>query len=157
MTISHLYETYNDSLHRFAERLARDADWADDLVQETFLQAMANLDLLQQLNPFQVRAWLFKVVKNYFLDQLRRTERRQNLLAQWSEGSIDENAATAFVAQFGILDLVPAHYRDVLEKHYFLGMTSEEIGKELAIPSATVRSRLRLAINWLRAHPNDLI
>ncbi len=124
LTISDLYETYSDSLRRFAEGLARDEDWADDLVQETFIQVMAHLDLLIQLNHFQVRSWLFKVIKNRFLDQLRGAARRQNLLAQLSELSFYDDATTVVVTQFGLLDMVPEHYRDVLEKHYFLGSPS---------------------------------
>jgi DNA-directed RNA polymerase specialized sigma24 family protein len=34
-------------------------------------------------------------------------------------------------------------------------MTSEEIALELQIPAATIRSRIRLAINWLRNHLDE--
>jgi RNA polymerase sigma factor (sigma-70 family) len=50
-----------------------------------------------------------------------------------------------------ILDRVPERFRDVLERRYRLGMNSSEIGMELGIPGATVRSHLHQAIRWLRA------
>ena len=54
-----------------------------------------------------------------------------------------------------VLDDVPRRYRELLRKRYELCMTSTEIGQELGIPPATVRSRLRLAIQWLRSHCLD--
>ena len=58
---------------------------------------------------------------------------------------------------YGIFDLIPDRYRDLIEKRYVLGMNSTEIGHELGVPPATIRSRLRLAINWLREHQSEFI
>jgi DNA-directed RNA polymerase specialized sigma24 family protein len=53
-------------------------------------------------------------------------------------------------------DRIPEHYRSLLEKRYILGMSSPEIAKELHIPDATLRSRLRFAVNWLRTHQDEI-
>jgi RNA polymerase sigma-70 factor (ECF subfamily) len=47
---------------------------------------------------------------------------------------------------------MPQIYREVVQRRYLLEMTSEQIGEELGVPAATVRSRLHLAIIWLRSH-----
>ncbi len=163
ITISELFTTYEPGLRRFTQGLAQDADLADDLVQEAFIQAMHHLDLLRQLNPYQQRSWLFTVVKNRFIDHQRAQARRQNLLASLADNALAEDAPdydfslTPLIAQNSLSRRIPEPYRSLLEKRYLLGMTSQEIGAELRIPDATVRSRLRFAINWVRVHQNELI
>lgn len=149
LNIADLYEEFESGLSRYAGSLARDSDKANDLVSETFLQAMAHLPLLEQLNTYQRKAWLYRVLKNRFIDQ-RRAERRAQTLVErlaW----MNALATPAALGQ-DVFAQVPAQYRELLHMHYVLEMTSEEIGLKLGVPAATVRSRLRLAIKWLRAH-----
>lgn len=161
-SINELFTTYEPGLRRYAQGLAQDADLADDLVQEAFIQAMQRLDLLGRLNVFQRRAWLFKVAKNRFIDHQRSQARRQNLLAYLADDASSDAAMegdfaiSAFIAQNRLTDRIPEHYRGLLEKRYLLGMTSLEIAQDLHIPDATVRSRLRFAINWVRSHQSEL-
>ena len=152
LTIADLFAEFESGLSRYAGGLARDTDKANDLVSETFLQAMTHLPLLQQLNTYQRKSWLYRVLKNRFIDQ-RRAERRAQILVEqlaW----MNALAAPAALGQ-DVLTQAPAQYRQVLHLHYVLEMTSEEIGLKLGIPPATVRSRLRLAIKWLRAHSSN--
>jgi RNA polymerase sigma-70 factor (ECF subfamily) len=149
LTIADLFVEFESGLSRYAGSLARDTDKANDLVSETFLQAMAHLPLLAQLNTYQRKSWLYRVLKNRFIDQ-RRAERRTQTLVErlaW----MNALATPAALGQ-DVLAQAPAQYRQVLHLHYVLEMTSEEIGLKLGVPAATVRSRLRLAIKWLRAH-----
>ncbi len=161
-SINELFTAYEPGLRRYTQGLAQDTDLADDLVQEAFIQAMQHLDLLGRLNAFQQRAWLFKVVKNRFIDHQRAQTRRQNLLAYLVEDASSDAALdadfgmSALIAQHRLSERIPDHYRGLLEKRYLLGMTSQEIAQELHIPDATVRSRLRFAINWVRSHQNEL-
>jgi RNA polymerase sigma-70 factor (ECF subfamily) len=149
LNIADLYEEFERGLSRYAGSLARDSDKANDLVSETFLQAMAHLPLLEQLNTYQRKAWLYRVLKNRFIDQRRAERRAQNLVERLAW--MNELAIPAALGQ-DVFAQVPAQYRELLHLHYVLEMTSEEIGLKLGVPAATVRSRLRLAIKWLRAH-----
>ena len=152
LTIADLYQEYQARLYRYAVSLTRDMDPANDLVQETLIKAMAHLDLLNRLNVFQRRAWLYQVLKNLYLDQRRARLRMDKLVNILAELGLDRDPPSPTPAIAGILHQIPGQYREVLEKRHLLGMTSEEIGKELGIPAATVRSRLRLAIQWMRAN-----
>jgi RNA polymerase sigma-70 factor, ECF subfamily len=149
LTIADLYVEFESGLTRYAGSLARDTDKANDLVSETFLQAMAHLPLLAQLNTYQRKSWLYRVLKNRFIDQRRAERRAQTLVEQLAW--MNSLAAPAGLGH-DMFAQAPAQYRQVLHLHYVLEMTSEEIGLKLGIPAATVRSRLRLAIKWLRAH-----
>jgi RNA polymerase sigma-70 factor (ECF subfamily) len=156
LTIRDLYDQYEAKLHRYAVNLARDRDRADDLVQETLIRAMGNLVLLQQLNLYQRQAWMYRVLKNLFIDQERRRERQEVLFERLAwEAELDHAPAATMLAR-DMIDLAPERYRDVLHRRYILGQISEEIGREYGIPAATVRSRLYLARKWLRTHHPEL-
>jgi RNA polymerase sigma-70 factor (ECF subfamily) len=155
LTVAELFEEYKDRLHRYAMGLTRDSNRANDLLQETFIRAMTHIELLNQLNPYQRRAWLYRVLKNRFIDQQRARQREQALLGQLVELVEVESHSFVDARLYGLFDLVPERYRDLLKKRYVLGMTSQEMGEKLGVPAATVRSRLRLAIKWLRTHQSE--
>ena len=156
LTIQDLYELFEDKLHRYAVNLARDHDRADDLVQETLIRAMGNLVLLQQLKPYQRQAWMYRVLKNLFIDGERRRQRQEALYEHLAwEAELDTAPASTMLAR-EMIDLVPERYRDVLHRRYLLGQTSEEISNAYGIPAPTVRSRLYLARKWLRTHHPEL-
>ena len=157
LTIDELYEEYDNRLHRYAMGLTRDSNRANDLVQETFIRALTHLELLRQLDRYQRRAWLYRVLKNRFIDQYRAIQREQALLERLAEMIEIESSPFIDARLYGLFDRVPDQYRDLLKKRYILDLTSKEIGDELGVPAATVRSRLRLAIKWLRTHQSEVI
>jgi RNA polymerase sigma-70 factor (ECF subfamily) len=61
------------SLRAFARALANDRDRADDLVQETVVKALSNLDRFQA--GTNIRAWLFTILRNSFFSELRKQRR----------------------------------------------------------------------------------
>ena len=150
MTLTDLYEEYEVQLRRYARRLTRDPHRVDDLVQETFIRAMGHLELLDLLEPHQRRAWLYRTLRNLFLDDESARQRQEALIEQMAQDVPVAGYLPQEVISPNPFDLVPEKYRDLVEKRYVLGMTSQEIGEELGIPAATVRSRLYLALKKLR-------
>jgi RNA polymerase sigma-70 factor (ECF subfamily) len=153
--VSSLFQAYSAQLTRYAASLARDRDQADDLVQEAFIQAAAHKDLLAQLDGHQRRAWLYKVVKNRFIDQVRAHKRRLDLLQKLADRLNSEESTTEYAGEVDLFERVPSRFRSLLVERFVFGMTSEESALRLSVPAATVRSRLRLAIQWLRTHPEE--
>jgi RNA polymerase sigma-70 factor (ECF subfamily) len=150
MTLTDLYEEYEVQLRRYARRLTRDPHRVDDLVQETFIRAMGHLELLDLLEPHQRRAWLYRTLRNLFLDDESARQRQEALIEQMAQDVPVAGYLPQEVISPNPFDLVPEKYRDLVKKRYILGMTSQEIGEELGIPAATVRSRLYLALKKLR-------
>ena len=111
--ITALFDELHTPLHRYAVSLAHSTDQADDLLQETFSRAMANAALLARLDDDQCRAWLFRVLRNRFLD-LRRQDRRSDQLvrhlANQAWGELDDPMIP--LEWLAVLDDVPRHYRE---------------------------------------------
>jgi len=161
LTFADLYGDYAGRLRGYALSLAHDSDRADDLVQETFIRASVYFGLLAQLNGHQRQAWLNRVLKNLFLDEMRTRRRQEALATRLAEGN--QAATVAARSAYSDIKLVeelleraPDHYQEILRQHYFQGMTGEQIAGILGAPAATVRSRLHLAIKWLRTHRKEL-
>lgn len=157
LTLEELYREYADGLQAYAAALTRHGPAAEDLVQEAFIRTLGHLQLLAQLNPHQRRAWLCQTVKRLFLDQRASQVREATFIAQLSletEGYVPPVEPELMTA---ILARVPESCRQVLELRYAMGMNSTEIGEELGLPPATVRSRLHQAITRLRAAPDKLL
>ncbi|HET9931721.1 MAG TPA: sigma-70 family RNA polymerase sigma factor [Polyangiaceae bacterium] len=78
-----------DALYAFAYRLSRSGAEAEDLVQETFTRALA---ATQQFNPSSnLRAWLFTILRNAFIDARRRARRAPLPDESAIEGASDPN------------------------------------------------------------------
>ncbi len=148
--IADLFEDSKDRLFRYALGLCKTVDRADDLVQETFLRALSHSQTLAGLNDFQRDAWLKRVLRNRFFDEERSRKRADAAVVEMIRHAKRPPDSRGLVRFDEILDRVPARYRAVLEKRYHLGMNSTEIGKELGMPSATVRSHIHQGIRWLR-------
>lgn len=69
-----LYRKYTKPLYYFLLKLSGSHQLAEDLTQETFVRATVSLSFYQQED---VRAWLFKVARNAYLDEWRRRQRRK--------------------------------------------------------------------------------
>jgi RNA polymerase sigma-70 factor (ECF subfamily) len=151
VTLTELYETYENKLRRYAAGLARDPHWAEDLVQDTFVRAMGHLDLLGTLKPYQQRAWLYRTLKNLFLDGLASQRRQRELVDQLAREPRSAPSLEDLVLSPDPFALIPERFREVVIQRYMLGMNSREIGEALGIPAATVRSRLHLAIQEARS------
>jgi len=150
-SIADLFERSRDRLFRYALGLCKSIDRADDLVQETFLRALSHSQTLAQLNGFQRDAWLKRVLRNRFFDEERSRKRAAAAAAEMIRHAQRPSDAKHLTSFNDLLDRVPERFREVLEKRYHLGMNSSEIGRELGIPAATVRSYLHQAILWLRS------
>ena len=150
MSIADLFESSREQLFRYGLSLSKTVDRADDLVQETFLRAMANAEKLEHMNEYQRDAWLKRVLRNRFFDEQRKQRRASAAALEGIRHARRSAGELSLIDLDLLLDRVPGQFRETVEKRYRFGMNSSEIGTQLGIPPATVRSHLRLAINQLR-------
>jgi len=68
--VAALFEAYADRVYRLALSLLRDPAAAEDIVQETFLQALTHLDRFEGRSS--LGTWLYRIAHNASIDRLRR-------------------------------------------------------------------------------------
>jgi RNA polymerase sigma-70 factor, ECF subfamily len=132
-------------LRRYARALTRNADRADDLVQETLLRAIAKAHLWQA--GTDIRAWLFTIMHNQYVNMVRIAMRGQATVAieQMSSSLVATTDPTAS-CQLRELDralaCLPGEQREVILLVGLEGMSYEAAAQFLSVPIGTVRSRL---------------
>ena len=157
-TIGTLYMEEREALLRYARSLTREQARAEDLVQDAFARAMSHLDTLESLTRGQRRAWLYRSIKNRFVDQVRRRKRWKPIqMGLEREAMLSCDPVVAEVRFWELLDSVPPNHREILNDRFVLGLNSTEIGARRGIPPATARSRLRLAVGWIRKNRAHLL
>lgn len=134
-------------LRAFARFLARDTALADDLVQEAVLRA---LRAEAQWDPgTSLRAWLFHILRNVFLEQLRRrgTERRalERLPPPEQPGSTPQEASAAVGDLSRALERLPLVQREALILVGAHGLSHEEAAAVCGVPVGTVKARVARA------------
>ncbi len=139
-------------LRRYARALVRDPDAADDLVQDTLERAANKLRLWRPGSD--IRAWLFSVLHNVFINQSKKKYRPavgldpQQLPEAVGEATRSELLEIAEVEN--ALQGISAEQREVLLLVALEQMTYEEVAKTLSIPIGAVMSRLSHARDHLR-------
>jgi len=159
-----------DLLYRTALRLTHDRAEADDLVQETWLRALQHFD---QFDPgSNCRAWLVTILRNAFLNRLRRQgrERLESDMtgergdsAPFEDSAIerstpeDEFFQTIFHGDVErALKSLSPDFQQVIVLADLEGFTYKEIAQVLNCPIGTVMSRLSRARQLLRTELRTL-
>ncbi len=151
------------SLYNFARWLARDANDAEDLVQETYLKALRSFASFEAGSNF--RAWMFQILKNTFLGSRSKLEWR---MTQAMEGEEESSVVSATpeslligrrdaAAVQGAIEQLPAIFREVLLLSDVEQASYREIADILSIPMGTVMSRLARARKTVRKYLSEPI
>ncbi len=155
--VDELAARYATTLYRVAYSVMRNAEDAEDAVQEAFLRVLRHRDTLGEVRDHRV--WLIRIVWNIVLDRKRRAKTRPETddvaeLARVlpASGLNAEERAAAAQHHAGILKLVetlPEKEREVLVLSAFDELSSVEIAGVLGITESSVRSRLFRARNLM--------
>jgi RNA polymerase sigma-70 factor (ECF subfamily) len=137
-------------MRRFALLLARHHDWADDLVQESLVRAIRHFDTWEP--GTNLRAWLFTIVKNTFLTEVRRRNHHAAPVAierAHAHGGSPETI-TELREVLCAFNRLPQRYREILLLVAIEGLTYEEAAGIIGAPLGTVRSRVSRAREAMR-------
>ena len=136
---------YHDDLHRFAFSLARNADDAKDLTQESYCRLLSKGGQLRDHG--KVKSWLFTTLYRVFLGwkrhekrfphfDLAATEQELPVLTPETVDKLDGAVVT------DALHEMDEHHRTPLVLFYLQSLSYREIAEMLEIPVGTVMSRL---------------
>jgi RNA polymerase sigma-70 factor (ECF subfamily) len=140
-------------LRRYARALTRDLNAADDLVQDCLARALSKVHLWQ--NGTDLRAWLFTILHNQYVNHVRRAV-REGASVGLSETEPNLTSAPNQGKRLELRDLeraiakLPEEQRSVLLLVGLEGMRYEEVAAVLDVPVGTIRSRLSRGRDTLR-------
>jgi RNA polymerase sigma-70 factor (ECF subfamily) len=143
-------ETTIPALRRYARALTRDADVADDLVQDTLVRALRSEHLF---HGGELRSWLYTILTNLNRNRLRSLARRPALTP------IDDNDAPDLAGpEAGGRDIARAlatlvdEQRDALLLVVLEGLSYREVAEVQGVPIGTVMSRLARARAQIKSY-----
>jgi RNA polymerase sigma-70 factor, ECF subfamily len=139
-------------LRRYARALTGDSLRADDLVQDTLERALNKRHLWRQGSD--LRAWMFTIMHNVFVNQIRSRQADQTIALDAEAYSVAELATPADRLEVGDIDAairrLPGEQREVLLLVALEQMSYAETAQALGIPLGTVMSRLHRARERVR-------
>ena len=157
--LDQLYEQYGAMAFSIAYRITGDRAAAEDVVQESFLGAWRNAARYVD-GRGTVRTWLLSIVHHRAIDAIRRRRPTSELPESeagmpeplvmpdtWTEVANGLDRAAIQVA----LARISGVQREAIELAYFNGLTQTEIAERTGVPLGTVKGRLRLGLQGLRA------
>lgn len=153
-----LVDRYAQKITRYARKFLSQAEDIEDLVQEVFLKAYANIlsfDARMKFSP-----WIYRIAHNEFVNALRKKRRLPlslfeidallpNILAKETADSKTNEDEIKRTLDKHLNELKPK-YREVLLLYYFENMSYQEIAEVLHVPVPTVGVRLSRGKNILK-------
>ncbi len=160
-----VYERHSSAAFSLAYRMCGSRTAAEDVVQETFL-SLWRASMRYDRTRGSVRTWVLGIVHNRAIDSLRRTVVHDRRRA--SDEGIEERFETGERTDVEVarreeahevrsaLRALPAEQSRVIELAYFGGFTHTEIASMLDAPIGTVKGRMRLGLEKMRAQLGGL-
>ena len=158
----HLVRKYQKKVHTLVYRKIGDFHIAEDITQETFLQAYQKLETLE--DPMRFPRWLYVIADRLCIAWHRKNRLQTEPLGDSDTLEIEAEPYSRFAAiqnaqtfaetrrdlVENLLAKLPESSRTVIMLHYFKEMTCTEISNFLGVSEGTIKSRLRRAQQRLR-------
>lgn len=156
-----LYERHSGLVYSVALHLLSDPQLAEDVAQEVFLNIWRNPRSFNAARG-SLTSWLAVISRHRAIDILRKRRKESEIDADTLcdrklESHIEQWEAATKISP--LLALMPAPQRLALGLAYFCGLSHSEISSRIEEPIGTVKSRIRLALEFLRkalANPKSL-
>ena len=157
-----LYDLTSGKLYGLSMRVVRNNEWAEDALQDTFLQIWRNApDYRASLSP--PMAWLGLIVRSRSLDLLRRrkaarehlTDEIDEAMADTMEGDSPNPMDTSLASQQAwalhqCLGKLDNQQREVVSLAYLRDLSHGELAEQLKLPLGTVKTWIRRGLDQLR-------
>ncbi|MHB9025077.1 MAG: RNA polymerase sigma factor [Armatimonadota bacterium] len=169
------FTRHRERVYRHLMRMVREADTAEDLIQEVFLRVWQRGE--QWDGRGACTAWLLRIATNLALNQFRTLRRRREIPLEAPSAGFDEEDSPApgwmvDAAAHGpdalceqaeqqqalqrLVDTLPEEKRQVIRLVHEAEMDLHEVAAILGIPEGTVKSRLFYARKQLARDLNDM-
>ena len=157
-----LVERYKKHVHALAWRKIGDFHIAEEITQDTFLNAYQKLTTLK--NPQRFAGWLYVIATRCCQAWLRKKHIETESLEEIDSDTLEPEAYSRYVSDAEtkvtlaaqrqvvqkLLATLPESERTVITLHYFGEMTCEKMSEFLGVSANTIKSRLRRARNRMK-------
>jgi RNA polymerase sigma-70 factor (ECF subfamily) len=155
-----LVERYEAKMARYAKRFLFANDDAQDLLQEIFIKAYANIHSFDTERRFS--PWIYRIAHNEFVNALKKKKKEKDNISLFyvdvlfphpiAKETADNQMSRNEVKELleGSLDQLGPKYREPLVLYYLEDMDYKEIAEVLRIPVSTVGVRLQRGKTLLR-------
>ena len=164
-----LVQKYQKGVHAFAWRKIDDYHFAEEITQDTFLQAYKKLATLR--NPKQFSTWLYVIVNRLCINWIRRKKPAMQSLEHTHVDVVGKFSYACYISEqretqasehrheiiHNLLRRLPENERRVMMLYYFSEMKIKEIGVFLGVSVNTIKSQLRRARKRLQEREEHLI
>jgi RNA polymerase sigma-70 factor, ECF subfamily len=156
-----LYDRHGGAAFSLAYRIVGDRAVAEDATQEAFLSIWRSRSRYDRARG-SVRSWVLTVVRNRAIDTLRRGGAQAPQLDRDDDGLLearpaeertDEEAIRRETSRElrGAMRALPDEQSQVIELAYFGGFSQSEIAEIVGLPLGTIKGRMRLGLEKIRA------
>jgi len=154
--VGELYDRHSRALYGLILRILRDRSEAEEVLQEVFVLVWTRAETY---NPAlgTPAAWLVRIARNRAIDRLRANSVRLRAVESAPmppPAASPESEASAGEQQRAViraLEALPCEQRLLIEQAYFLGLTQSELAERHQLPLGTVKTRIRIGMQALRA------
>ena len=154
--MEYLYDHYSAALYGVVNRLIKNEDIAQEVLQDAFLKIWDRID---SYNPDKGKlfTWMLNLTRNLAIDKTRSKEMSKgrktddlDLLVNKIDRQEQSELQVDAIGLKEVLDQLPVEQKFVVEYLYLRGYTQSELAEEFDIPLGTVKTRTRLALLELR-------
>ena len=157
MALAVVYDRHAPSMLGVARRMLGDAQQAEDLLHDVFLEAWKKAGSYRP-EKSKVSTWLMMRLRSRALDQIRASSRSPTVALDGNRDvpsepvdADDPSLGLDRVVMRRALAQLPDEQRTVLELGYFYGLSCSEIASRADIPLGTAKSRIAAGLSKLRA------
>ncbi|HOZ88507.1 MAG TPA: RNA polymerase sigma factor [Bacteroidia bacterium] len=141
-----------NSLKNFALSLTHNLEDASDLLQDTYLKAITYREKFEEST--NIKAWLFTIMKNTFINAYRRNVKTKQLISKGDDIAMNrafkQNSYDHSDSRINAKEII-RHIETLEDQYkvpftrYYNGYKYEEIASEMSLPLGTIKSRIFIA------------
>ena len=146
-----LWRDMNTTLKRFIARRVTDENTTEDILQDVFLRIHARADTLR--DSTKLESWIFQIARNAIIDYYRSHKQEQELADGIAVEESDDDELLNKLAPCvrGMIEDLPAKYREALLLTEYEGLSQIELAERLGISFSGAKSRVQRAREQLKA------
>jgi len=154
---------YKSKVYTYIYLIVRNRDLTEDIFQDTFIKAIATIQLGRYVESGKFLAWINRIAHNLIIDHFRR-EKNENTFsadavdydivnnAKLSEKSVEDTMSNEQVLAdvIHLIDLLPLSQQKVIRMRFFEDMSFKEIAEKTDVSINTALGRMRYALLNMR-------